>query len=452
MLQDDTAAAPRAAADTGASCPACGQGGMIPFHTVQGVPTNSCILLDTADAARAYPTGDIVLAACPGCGFVSNIAFEPAKTEYSGRYEETQGFSPTFSRFHADLAQRLIDRHGLRGKTVLEIGCGKGEFLMLLAELGENRGIGIDPGVKPDRITGPAADRMTFIPEFYTEAHGAHPVDFVACKMTLEHIPDVAEFLATLRRGLGDRHDTTVFFQIPEALRILKTCAFEDTYYEHCSYFTPGSLARVFRAAGFDVLDLAVEYADQYLTIEARPRATGAAPRPALPEEDPPGAVTDLARTFPQRLAQAEAHWRGLVTYTVARGQRVALWGSGSKAVSFMTTLGLGEQVAGVTDINPYRQGHYMPTTGPSHPAARRVGGAEARPGDRHERRLRGRDPRRPDEVGPHPPAGLPVASDGVAGGIQAREARLRADRSARVRAGGSGRVCRRPLRSALRS
>ncbi len=346
------------------ACPACGQEGLTVFHEVRGVPTNSCILLDTVEQARGYPTGDIRLAACPSCGFVTNAAFEMAKTEYSGRYEETQGFSPTFSRFHKDLAERLIERHDLRGKNVMEIGCGKGEFLMLLAELGNNHGIGIDPGVKVDRITGPAAEQMTFIADFYNESHGALAADFVACKMTLEHIWDVHDFLCTLRRGLGTRHDTIVFFQIPEALRILQTCAFEDIYYEHCSYFTPGNLARAFRAAGFDVVDLAVEYSGQYLTIEARPRPEGAAPKPALPLEEPVSVVEDLIRTFPARCAETQDKWRDLVRQAKARSETIALWGSGSKAVSLMTTLGIGDAIDGVTDVNPYRHGQFMPGTG----------------------------------------------------------------------------------------
>jgi hypothetical protein len=47
-----------------------------------------------------------------------------------------------------------------------------------------------------------------------------------------------------------------------------------------------------------------------------------------------------------------------------ASGKRVALWGSGSKAVAFLTTLGVGDAVEMVTDINPNRHNHFMPVTG----------------------------------------------------------------------------------------
>lgn len=346
------------------SCPACNSSGMHVFHKVEDVPTNSCILLDTEEDAKSYPTGNIALGFCATCGFISNTAFEPAKTEYSGRYEETQGFSPTFNRFHKDLAERLIEKYELRSKTVLEIGCGKGEFLMLLAEMGDNTGIGIDPGVKPDRIDNATARRVEFIADFYSEKYGELDADFVACKMTLEHIPDVQNFLRTVRRGLGDRFNTIIFFQVPEALRILRECAFEDIYYEHCSYFTPASLARAFRSAGFDVVDISVEYSEQYLTIEARPRAADAAPLPSLPLEESVEEVMSLMTSFEMRCAAKMQAWKKRVGDAVNAGKTVALWGSGSKAVSFMTSCDLGDAITAVTDVNPYRHGHYMPKTG----------------------------------------------------------------------------------------
>ena len=161
-------------------CPSCKSGEMELFHRVEAVPSNSCILLDSAQEAAAYPQGKIELGFCRACGFVSNVAFDPRLTEYSGRYEETQGFSPTFNAFHRALAERLIERFDLHGRDVIEIGCGKGEFLMLLCELGENRGVGFDPGVHAERIQGPVADRVRFIADFYSEKYAHYQGDFIA--------------------------------------------------------------------------------------------------------------------------------------------------------------------------------------------------------------------------------------------------------------------------------
>ncbi len=351
------------AADDALDCPACGSSGMHVFHEAPGVPSNSCILLDQRGEALGYPRGSIRLGFCESCGFISNVAFDPALTEYSGRYEETQGFSNTFNAFHRALAERLIERYDLRDKDIVEIGCGKGEFLLLLCEIGGNRGVGFDPGVDPDRIQGEAAGRIRLIPDFYSPHYADIQGDFVACKMTLEHIAPVGDFVRSVRQAIGERTGTLVFFQIPDTTRILRDCAFEDIYYEHCSYFSPGSLARLFRRSGFEVLDLSTEYDGQYLTIEAR-AATEPVTQAPLPEEDDMTPLRDLIRSFPARFAAKRADWEARIRGAAAAGRRVVLWGSGSKAVSFMTTLDLGDAIDYAVDINPYRHGHFLPGSG----------------------------------------------------------------------------------------
>lgn len=343
-------------------CPSCSAEGMRVFHRDASVPTNSCILLASREEALSYPRGRIELAFCPECGFISNMAFDPTLTEYSGRYEETQGFSDTFNSFHRKLAHKLIERHGLHDRDVLEIGCGKGEFLLLLAELGGNRGVGFDPGYREDRTSGAATQNVRFIKDFYSEKYTDHKADFVCCKMTLEHIHPTAEFIGTVRRAIGDQPDVMVFFQIPETTRILRDCAFEDIYYEHCSYFSPGSLARLFRRSGFDILNLETEYADQYLTIEAKP-ASGL-PLQKLAAEDDLDLLARYVAEFPGKAEAKLGEWREIVTRASREGRKVVLWGSGSKGVSFLTSVGVGDLIEYVVDINPFRQGYYMPAGG----------------------------------------------------------------------------------------
>jgi len=344
------------------TCPSCGTRGMQVFHQTESVPTNSCILLGSREEALAYPRGRIELAFCPACGFISNMTFDGRLTEYSGRYEETQSFSETFNAFHRKLATRLIERYDLHDKDVLEIGCGKGEFIALLAELGDNRGVGFDPGYREERTADALTDRLKFVKDFYSEKYSSYQADFVCCKMTLEHIHPVSQFLSTVRRAIGDHHDTVVFFQIPEVMRIVRDCAFEDIYYEHCSYFSPGSLGRLFRQNGFDVMNLETEYASQYLTIEAKP--SRGMPTAPLAQENDLALLARYVAEFPAKCRTKLDEWRRRVREASGRGRKIVLWGSGSKAVSFLTTLGVGDSIEYAVDINPYRHGYYMPTTG----------------------------------------------------------------------------------------
>ncbi len=343
-----------------ASCPNCASAAMVTFYEVPDVPVHSVLKIRTRDEALRFPTGCISLAYCRKCGFVSNTAFDPELLNYSAEYEETQGFSSTFNTFHRRLAADLIDRYSLHGKQIIEIGCGKGDFLNMICELGGNRGIGFDPAYIPERDSGEAKGLTTFVQDFYSEQYADHKGDFVCCKMTLEHIPQTAEFLGTVRRSIGNAPDTIVFFQIPETNRILQTLAFWDVYYEHCSYFTPESLDYLFRAQGFEVLNLWTDYDDQYLMIEARPGKSA----PSLPGQEDLQHISNDVALYASRIQDRLNAWRSLLQELNQHGKRVVLWGGGSKAVAFLTTLGITDQVSYAVDINPYKHGTFLAKSG----------------------------------------------------------------------------------------
>lgn len=347
------------------ACPACGNAvaAAAPFYAAPGIPVQSNLLAPTRADALAFPRGDLRLVFCPACGFIWNAAFDPATQQHSAAYEATQGFSPTFNAFARSLAARWAERHRLKGKHVLEIGCGRGEFVALLAEAsGCASAVGIDPIADPARPPPGAPASLRLINDYYSERYADLPADFVCCRHTLEHIPDVGEFVRTVRRVIGTRSDTVVGFEVPDTLRVLREGAFWDLYYEHCSYFTAGSLARLFRAAGFELLDEAREYDGQYLVLEAKP---GATPSSRLDAEDDLAAATEAVRAFPAVCAAQVGRWRRLIDHTLGAGRRLAIWGAGSKAVGFCSTLGLSdEQVPLVIDINPHKQNTYLPGTG----------------------------------------------------------------------------------------
>jgi SAM-dependent methyltransferase len=350
---------------TETGCPACAGMALESFYTVDQVPVNSCILMASCEEALAYPKGDIDLTYCHDCGFVFNARFDEKLIEYSGRYEETQGYSETFNAFHKRLAEELIAKHDLRGKEVLEIGCGKGEFLTLICELGDNRGTGFDPSYVAERSRASRSSRTTFVTDFYSEGYTASGADLLCCKMTLEHIPRVAHFVSMVRATIGEGRSTVVFFQVPEASKILKECRFWDIYYEHCSYFDRASLEQLFTACGFQVTESWVDYDGQYLMIEALPAAPGEGLTLAKAETTTVLAETERAmRYFARAVPGRIAEWKRVVADLNAEKRRVVLWGSGSKAVSFLTTLRIREEVDAVVDINPHRQGMFMPGTG----------------------------------------------------------------------------------------
>jgi hypothetical protein len=71
-----------------------------------------------------------------------------------------------------------------------------------------------------------------------------------------------------------------------------------------------------------------------------------------------------MCGSFAAAAARSQAAWLDRLRNWAAAGQRTVLWGSGSKAVAFLTTLGLRDEIEHVVDINPYRVGKFLPGTG----------------------------------------------------------------------------------------
>lgn len=212
----------------------------------------------------------------------------------------------------------------------------------------------IDPALRP---------RTTWIPGLFPEALETIDAEAVVCRHTLEHIAPVGAWLRTVRSAIGARTDTVVLFELPDVLRVLREGAFWDVYYEHCSYFSAGSLAALFRRSGFEPLDLRRTYDDQYLVIEARPVPAGRAP--AGVDTGDRDDVLAAAGTFVARMEEARTHWRGRVRKVAASGGNVLLWGASSKAVGFLATLGDdARHVAAAVDINPHKQNRHLAGSG----------------------------------------------------------------------------------------
>jgi SAM-dependent methyltransferase len=344
------------------ACPSCGSVDTSLFHHIRNVPVNSVMNMRSRDEALAFPRGDIALRFCRWCGFIYNSSFDPKKVRYSSDCEESQGYSPTFNAFARELAGRLVGKYGLKQKRIVEIGCGKGEFLSLLCQLGRNAGIGFDPAYVPGRVKAYNNPDVRFIKDFFNEKYVHIDADMVCCRMTLEHISETAGLLRTVRRSIGERNDTIVFFQVPDAARILRDCAFEDIYYEHCSYFSSGSLARLFQLNGFEILDISVEFGGQYILIEGKPGAMQ--PGVRLDREKDLDSMEKLVASFAARHSDVVLHWVRILNLEKEKNRRVVIWGSGSKGVAFLNTVKNSAHVKYAVDINPFRQGTFMAGTG----------------------------------------------------------------------------------------
>jgi hypothetical protein len=175
----------------------------------------------------------------------------------------------------------------------------------------------------------------------------------VLLRHVLEHIPQPLAFLRALRSAVPD--GTPLFVEVPELDWMLRNDAFWDFCYEHCNYFTPSSLAGAMARAGFPAERQQSSFGDQYQW------ALGRAGQPGTPPAPADEGLTRLRGYADRERANIERA-RALVSDGAGQGACV-LWGMATKGVVFASLIG-GQRLAGGVDINPNKQGKFVPGTG----------------------------------------------------------------------------------------
>lgn len=339
-------------------CPVCAADEVSVFWEMDDLPVKCNVLCSTREEALAVPRGDIRLALCPSCGFIYNTAFDPNRMQYDPGYENALHFSHRFREHAENLAKRLIDKYDLREKDILEIACGDGHFLRLLCELGNNRGVGFDPSYVEDTSKGNTDSNVAIIPDYYGEQYADRAADLICCRHALEHVPDPVGFLRLVRRAIGERPNTAVFFEVPNALFILRDLSVWDIIYEHCSYFSTAALTKCFSRSGFVVEGVTEEYEGQFLCIEAKPIKDG--PGGLSVEVGNPAEVVREAAVFAGRFSEKSQMWADRMEALRRAAERVIVWGAGSKGVTFLNVMKGADLVEYVVDINPRKQGMFV--------------------------------------------------------------------------------------------
>ncbi|MHC4587685.1 MAG: class I SAM-dependent methyltransferase [Planctomycetota bacterium] len=335
----------------------------LPFFELNNVPVEEGILFTSKEEAFQCPTGDIKLSYCRTCDYIWNRAYVSDLVKFDENYNISLHYSPLYQEFIRNLALRLVKTYGLYGKTILEIGCGKGEFLRTICSLGENRGIGFDPTYADIVNVETNNDQIAFIKDLYSAEYRSYLGDLVCCRSVLESLQDPKELLALVRLAIAERADSVVYFEVPNALYTFRDLVIWNIVYFNCSYFTPRSLAQLFTICDFDVLSVTPCFEDdQYLGIDAVPSNNSV--RSGGCVSTSPDDMFSTLNLFAEEYQLRVDYWQEKLNDAEKYGQRMIAWGAGARAISFLNTYNIAQQIEYVVDINPVKQDKYLPVTG----------------------------------------------------------------------------------------
>lgn len=286
-----------------------------------------------AASAKASASADMLLVQDAVSGLIFNQAFDADKLSYDRDYQNEQAYSAQFQQHLADV-EGIIARH-FKGQQLIEVGCGKGYFLELLRDKGYAI-TGIDPAYE--------GDNAEVIKAPFTRGLGL-AADAIVLRHVLEHIADPVSFLAQIAEA---NQGGQIYIEVPCFDWIVEHRAWFDVFYEHVNYFRLQDLRRLFGT----VHEAGHLFGGQYLYIVAdlgSLQLTSTDPVPTL--EMPVNFTSSLERAV--QIIQA------------APEQGAAIWGASSKGVIYSLFLQrAGVAVDQVVDINPAKQGRYLPLSG----------------------------------------------------------------------------------------
>jgi SAM-dependent methyltransferase len=340
------------------TCPVCRSRALIPLVYRAQVPVHQNLILDDQMSARAVARGDLDLTVCDACGFTFNQAFDLSKLRYGEHYDNRQTCSPSFGHYIDNLVSDLVLEKGVRNCQIVEVGCGDGSFLRRLVQFegAANRGYGFDPS-----YVGPASDldgRLIFQKQYYGPACADITADVVICRHVIEHVPHPVVLLSAIRQALARSPRARLFLETPCLEWILRNQVIWDLFYEHCSYFTLDSLTTTFEIAGFSVESRHRVFGQQYLWLEARVAAN------RLRTHHKPGSTRALATQFAAAEGPLRREWESKIQELATNG-KTALWGAGAKGVTLANLVDPQcRWIDCIVDLNPQKQGHYLPGTG----------------------------------------------------------------------------------------
>jgi SAM-dependent methyltransferase len=323
---------------TDSPCRLCSAPTLVTAFVLPAMPRWNHRLLKAAEVASDMPV-DVTVQQCTSCGFVST-AMNLADNYYDD-YLNVPSLSQQACQFQAAQASEFVERFGLVGRLVLEVGCGDGFFLHALSKAGAYVH-GIEPSAGQRMI---AKNRgLTVEGGILSQGNqlAAGPFDAFVTRQVLEHVDDIRDFLLTVRANLAP--GAAGLIEVPHLETLAADKRFFDFIPEHVNYFTPRTLRLALELVGFEVV--ALDPVDNSEALRALVRWAG------LPEYE------GLA----QRAVSLRTDISAFVARCATEGKRVAIWGAGGKGISMMAVADL-EGISLLVDADPGKHGHFTPVS-----------------------------------------------------------------------------------------
>lgn len=362
------------------TCIACGHA-LSPLMTLDDMPASAQNIPAASELAEDHPLS-LTLCQCPSCGLVQ---FDTEPVGYYRDVIRAGGGTRTMTRLRHEEYARLLtamqEQH-IRGRRIVEVGCGRGEFLRMWQNLAEDPEgaaalardqecdfLSGQPNAAPLHLVGiehkpslveeanASADKKFRVYEGFATGDVRYPegpFDAFVQFNFLEHQPDPCDMLRNIWHNLK-----------PQALGLITVPSFEyilryNGYYEllrdHIANYTEFTLQKLLQDCGFELLSMDLVNRD---TIEAIVRK---ADPDELSELHYSGRLIDVSAlrdSYDRLSASVNAH----IDHLSESHRTMAIWGASHQGFTLAATTKLGGRVEYIIDSAPFKQGRFSPAS-----------------------------------------------------------------------------------------
>ena len=282
---------------------------------------------------------DLNLFQCSSCGLVQ-LSGEPVP--YYKEVIRASSFSDEMNKFRNNQFSAWVDKYNLKGKNIIEVGCGKGEYLSILEKTEVASAHGVEYSKESVRLCidlelsvtrGFFGDENFVLPK--------HKYDGFICLNFMEHWPKPNKVLEYLKNSLSE--DAVGIIEVPNFDMILKQGLYSEFISDHLLYFTKDTLTFMLNYNGFEVIECSVIWHDYILSAVVRKRKK-----------------IDLSLLKSRKL-NVETELNSFIDKF--KKKEVAIWGAGHQSLAVMSLAKLENKVRYVVDSAPFKQGKYTPAT-----------------------------------------------------------------------------------------
>ena len=288
------------------------------------------------DASMIEKEGGVTLEVCQ-CSKCGLIQLNNKPVSYYKEVIRASAFSQDMKTFRLKQFKEFVEQYSLQGKKVVEMGCGRGEYLQLMKEAGASAyGVEfLDESVEFCKAQGLQVNKG------YFDVPPDAPFDAFFTMNFFEHVPNLNAALGGISNSLAN--NAVGIIEVPNFDMMLKNEMFSEFIGDHLFYFTKDTLISTLNKNGFGVIECKEIWHDYIISCTVKKREK-----------------TDLSSFYNQQ-KKIEAQIQDFVADYDPN--QVAIWGAGHQAFAVMSLSRLGGRIKYVIDDAPFKQGKFTPAT-----------------------------------------------------------------------------------------